>query len=262
MVSPVRSRQVIELGRRLVAQLDRKDDLLASWMSHYIAELIDNAENSAPETKTAAQEACVKAILELWRRRSSWPEKVRPFAKLEPVLQTLASLDGARSNRRYYARERNDALADADEETRKWLRFADEVDSAARFLIGAAIRAATAGSAAAMTPWAELAQDAKLIETVEYDVLEFARNAYRSGDEAQVLEANLRLGVSMIEAFLQEGAAFAERLRIELDGDFSSFSLFDSLPMFSGFSLFSPLEEESDEPLLAAPLTSRRISTQ
>ena len=36
-VSLARSEAVIELGKKLVAQLDADDDLLASWMAHDIA---------------------------------------------------------------------------------------------------------------------------------------------------------------------------------------------------------------------------------
>ena len=53
--------EIVNLGRRLVAQLDCKDDLLASWMSHYIAELIDNVEKAPADMRTAAQQACAAA---------------------------------------------------------------------------------------------------------------------------------------------------------------------------------------------------------
>lgn len=212
-MSPLRSKEVVELGIRLVAQLDRKDDLLASWMSHYIAELIDNVDKATPEAKTAAQESCAKAILELWRHRSSLPKGVRPYVKLEPILRTLASLDDERTTKRYYAREREDAESNADDEMQKWLDFARDVDDAARFLVRTAIRSAAARAAAPITPWVELARNAELTDNVEYSVLQFARKAYESGDKAQERQALLQLSLARIESFLKAGAAFADVVR-------------------------------------------------
>jgi len=56
------------------------------------------------------------------------------------ILRTLASLDSDAP--RYYTQERNDAVAQADEETQKWLDFASEVDNVARLLIRVAVRSA------------------------------------------------------------------------------------------------------------------------
>ena len=185
-------------------------------MSHYIAELIERVEKATPEKKAAAQESCAKAILELWRHRSSLPKDVRPFAKLEPILRTLASLDDERTTRRYYAREREDAEASVDEEVRTWLDFASDIDDAARLLIRTAIRSAAAGSAASMTPWVELAKNAELNDNIEYSVLQFVRKAYESGDEAQERQASLRFSLARIESFLKAGAAFAEEVRVHM----------------------------------------------
>jgi hypothetical protein len=182
-------------------------------MAHYIAELIDNVAKATPDAKPAAQEACAKAILDLWRRRSSWPEKVRPFVKLEPVLRTLASLDVDQPTERYYARERHNALANADEETRKWLAFASDVDKAARFLIRTALRAAATSTAESMTPWIALARNAEIDESVETSLLEFIVKADESGDAKQVREASLRLSLSQIDTFLKVGGAFADEVR-------------------------------------------------
>lgn len=216
-MSPLRSKEILELGSRLVAQLDRKDDLLAAWMSHYIAELIDNVEKATPEARLAAQAECAKAIIALWRRRSSWPEKVRPFLKLEPALRILASLDVEQSTERYCERELIDALAKADDETRTWLDFAGDVDRAARYLIGTALRAATKANSESLAPWVALAKDAEIDDSVETELLEFVIDAPKSGDAAKVRESIARLSLSKIETFLKTGAAFVDELRSLLD---------------------------------------------
>ncbi len=219
-----RDRSVIELGSKLAAQLDRPDDLLASWMAHYIAELIANVEQqTTSEARAIAQETCAKAILELWQHRAALPNKVRPYAKLEPVLRTLASLDSEPTKWRYPGRDKFDALAEADEETKKWLAFANDIDAAARSLIRIAIRSAVEGHASTIGPWVELARSAELLENVEYDVIKFVLDAEEHGDDAEKRKARLRLCMARIESFLKDGADFVEELRTydldRVDGD-------------------------------------------
>lgn len=211
-----RSKAVLELGARLVEQLEASDDFLASWMAHYIAELIDNVERATADTKLAAQDTCAKAILELWRHRASLGDKVQPFAKLEPIVRTLASLDTERPEGRYYARDLHDAVANADEEARQWLDFASDVDYVARFLIRTALRSAARSAAASVSPWVELARNAELDERVERSVVDFILRADATGDEKQLRAAALRLSLSRIESFLKDGASLAEDLRAHL----------------------------------------------
>ena len=88
-VSP-RFDQVMALGRRLVCELgiEEATDTLGRWMAHYIAELMDVVENCPPEERGGAQRACFKAILELWSHRAEFPNGVRPFRELEPILSS------------------------------------------------------------------------------------------------------------------------------------------------------------------------------
>jgi len=122
-VSLTRSSAVLELGKRLVSQLDVADDFLASWMAHYIAQRIKDAEESPEDAKAAAADSCSKAILEIWEHRSSLPDQVRPMRDLEPALRTLASLDVAQTEYRYYPEVLREAeTGDADEGSQKWLK--------------------------------------------------------------------------------------------------------------------------------------------
>jgi hypothetical protein len=203
--------------QQLVSQLDRKDDLLASWMSHYIAELMDNVANAPPDAKAAAQHTCAKAILELWQRRATWPERVRPFVQVEPVLRTLSSLDIDQTADRYYARERRDASGTASNEMGKWLAFATTVDNAARFLIRSAVRAATTSTKESIDPWVALVKNAGIDDSIETSLLDFLIKADESGDAKLQGEANLRLNLTHIETFLRLGGAFADEIRAYLN---------------------------------------------
>lgn len=160
-MSLTRSEAVLELGRKLVAQLDSDNDLLASWLSHYIAELIDEAAKAPPQAKPAAQAACAKAVLELWSHRSSFPSHLRPFGQLEPVQRTLASLDVNENDFRYHPTVlREAAAADASEDVKQWLDLAIGLDYSARILIQSVLHTAArrAASASESEQWAELAR--------------------------------------------------------------------------------------------------------
>lgn len=90
-----RSDGVIALGRRLVEELDMEPgvDTLGRWMAHYIAELIEDAEQTADAAeRQIAQERCCTAILRLWEHRSTLPRGARPLANLQKVLDAIIDL--------------------------------------------------------------------------------------------------------------------------------------------------------------------------
>lgn len=170
MVASQRSEAVLELGRRLVEQLDTDDDLLTSWMAHYIAELIQAVETATPNAKPSAEAACAREIRALWDHRASLPSQVRPLTEFDPILKTLARLGG--SNEHHLYQPSADA-AEPEEETRRWLDRAEQLDQAASELVQYAIQAATRGTASTAMPWLELAEDAGLdLSEVETSILD------------------------------------------------------------------------------------------
>ena len=151
-MSLTRSSAVLELGKKIVAQLDGKDDLLASWMAHYIAQRIEEAENASAEAKLTAEDVCANAILELWRYRSYLPNHLRPFGELEPIQRTLASLDVDGTDYRYHPTILHEAAtADAEDDAKQWLELAIGLDYSARLLIQSALRSALRGAARCVT---------------------------------------------------------------------------------------------------------------
>lgn len=220
-MSLTRSRAVLELGSRLVSQLDAADDLLASWMAHYIAQLIEVAERAPAETKATAQEACAKSILELWRYRTTFPDRLRPFAELEPVLRTLASLNVERTDYRYYPKALHEAeTANTDEDTKHWLEFATGVDFTARLLIQTALRSASQRAASTAEPWVELAAQAGAEDGVERFIVEFALQGDGEGRaDEKARDAALRNRLSKLEAFVKLATALSEDLRAQLSAE-------------------------------------------
>lgn len=221
MVSLTRSKAVLELGKQLVSQLDANDDLLASWMAHDIAQRIESAEKVPPEGKVAAQDACAKAILELWRYRSAVPRHLRPLGELEPVLRTLASLDVERTDYRYYPQTlRKAATADADEVTKQWLELAIGLDYTARLLIQYALRSAAHRAASQAEAWVELALQAGVDEGPEGIIVKFILGDDEAGEVSEDKQnAALRDKLSRLESFADLAASLAKDLRAQLSSD-------------------------------------------
>lgn len=217
-MSLTRSEAVLKLGKKLVAQLDGKDDLLASWMAHYIAQRIEVAQNALPEDRGAAEAACAEAILELWRHRSSFPAHLRPLAALEPIQRTLASLDVDRTDYRYHpVALREAATADADEPAKKWLDLAIGIDYTARLLLQLALRSAADRAASESEPWVELAREAGAEEGPETFVIRFVRSTDEIGEaDGDKDKAALLDKVSRLEKFAKIATSLARDLRGEL----------------------------------------------
>lgn len=220
-VSLVRSKAVIELGKKLVAQLDADDDLLASWMAHDIAARMEAVETAPPEQKPAAQDACAKAILDLWRLRNKLPEHLRPLGELEPVLRTLAYLALDPSDPRYYPEAmRAAATASAEGETKRWLEMAIGIDFSARVLVRFALQLAAGGAASDAEPWVELARKAGAEDDREGSVVRiiFANDDAESEPEGAG-RAALKDRADRLESFAAMAAGVAEEIRTQLGAD-------------------------------------------
>jgi hypothetical protein len=218
MVSVTRSKALLELGQRLVAQLGAGDDLLASWMAHYVAERIQAAEKASAEDRRPAQDACAEAILELWKYRNILPKHLRPLEDLQPVVRAIASLDVDQDDYRYYPHAlREAATAHADEETKQWLDFAFGLDYSARVLISFALSSAAQGTTADAAPWVDLARQAGADTGPEQYVIQFISGPDAS-DETKEDEdaAKLKERLSRLESFAELSAVLIRDLQAQL----------------------------------------------
>lgn len=162
MQSGTHSKSVLELGKRLVAQLDVADDILGQWMAHDISARIDAIEKMPDQATQTMRDECAKAILTLWEHRHSLPAHLRPFLDIEPITRTLAALDTERGDDYRYFRShlRSAALEGVNEPTTSWLELAFSLDYSARVLIQHALRTAGASAADQAVPWVEAAKHA------------------------------------------------------------------------------------------------------
>lgn len=219
MESLDRSKAVIDLGKRLVAELKLGDDMMAQWMAHFIAERMDAAERATPEARASAQDACAQAIFKLWEYRNSLPSHIQPFRDLEPLLQTLASLDVGKGPRFRYLPDypSNQKLEGTDTQESDFLKTAVNLDYSARVLIQYLLGAAAESAANKASPWLEAAIDANADAVLELRVVEFvlAGTKLPSADEA-AREALLDK-IEKLEAFSQLAAAVATEFRSRLE---------------------------------------------
>jgi hypothetical protein len=186
-------------------------------MAHYVAERIEAAEKAPAEVKSAAQDDCAKAILELWRHKNSLPSRLRLFRELEPIQRTLAVLDVCSRDHRYYpAVLREAATADADDDAKEWLELAIGLDYSARLLIQFALRSAAHRAASQAAPWVELALKAGADEDAESAIVKFVREV--DGDDEideTAPSAALLEKLSRLESYARLALMLAKDLRDE-----------------------------------------------
>ena len=151
------------LGRKLVEELDLESsvDTLGRWMAHYVAELMDRADNAPPEERVTSRKRCSDAILELWSHRAELPDGKRPFEDLEPIIRAIESLDPENETPRYFPSIR-DAIdgRDEDPQTQSLLELVRNIDSAARVLIGQVLEDAACSTVDNAKEWIALAEEA------------------------------------------------------------------------------------------------------
>lgn len=229
MESTAHSKAILELGKRLVTQLDLDGDLLAQWMAHDISARIDAIERASPEASASARDDCARSILTLWSHRNELPSHLRVFKDIDPLIRTLAALDVENGDDYRYFRPilREAALDETDPAMNKWLELALGLDYSARVLIQYALRSAGASAASKARPWVEAAMKAGVDPLVERQTIEFLLERWRSikdededeDEEKAVLQEALRDKISKLENFAQLASAIATELRDQLDSE-------------------------------------------
>lgn len=133
----------IELGKQFVNQhgLDPGVDTFGRWMCHYISEQMVKADNSIGADKELAEKICFETILKFWQHRWQLPTGLRPFESFETILSVLERLDPERHRNYYYHQipSREDSSIQRNSEQEKWIKFAEDIDKAARICIELAI---------------------------------------------------------------------------------------------------------------------------
>lgn len=213
MESLERSKAVIELGKRLIAQLELGDDELTQWMAHLLAERIHNVEAGPPEDRVAAQNSCAELVFKLWAQRYSLPPRLRPLEKLEPLLRTLDALDATNGPRFRFMHE-PPADIKVDEDVAKLLSLAVNLDDASRILVQYFLAAAAEVTSEESKPWIQSAVDAGADVTLEVRIIGFLNSGLdRAGEEAKFAREALMDKIQKLETFASLATAHAADLR-------------------------------------------------
>lgn len=141
-------------------------------MAHYIAELMQNAEEASTEERATKMQLCHDAILSLWEHRYTFVNGKRPFEGLEPVLQTLKDLSIEGGRQRYFrCLYTNDDITNENDEVQYWLRFIDELDYSAKTIIQYCLVHAAQNVLDQSMEWVKLAEVADVEESIEFPII-------------------------------------------------------------------------------------------
>ncbi len=217
MESLERSNAIIDLGKRLIAQLKLGDDETAQWMAHALAERIKDAENAPPEARVAAQRSCAELVFQLWERRYSLPTQLRPLKSLEPLLQTLNSLDASNGPRFCFV-QKPPADVIVEEDVEQALNLAVKLDDAARILVQYLLAQAAEEASEETQSWINSAIDAGADVTLEVRIANFVDGGLdRSSDDAKVARESLKDKIRKLEIFASLAASYVAELRAKHD---------------------------------------------
>lgn len=213
MESLERLNAVIDLGKRLVAQLKLGEDETAQWMAHTLAERIKLAEDSPSEERSAAQTSCAELVFQLWERRYSLPSRLRPFKELEPILRTLNSLDISNGPRFRFMQE-PPAEVESDDDFKQLLELAAALDSTARILVQSLVASAAEHASKEAQSWIQSAADASADVMLETRIVSFVNAGLNDvADEADVNRQALKKKIEKLEVFASLAATHAAELR-------------------------------------------------
>jgi hypothetical protein len=83
-------------------------DTLGRWMSHHVAELIDQAENGRTKAeRLSARKKATETILEIWRHRDTLPGNANPLTPYKEILPILKRLRPDNNPFKYFGYDAN-----------------------------------------------------------------------------------------------------------------------------------------------------------
>jgi hypothetical protein len=219
-----RSRAVVALGKKLVAELGLGDsvDTLGRWMAHHIAELVQEAEGATADDRPAKLAQLRDAILALWAHRFEMPTGKRPFGEFEPILRALASLDPESQSSRYFSPSRApDNEGDESKATREWIELARVLDHISKVLIDHCLTLAADAALDKSNEWVKLAKEAGIDDSFEFTVIRFVKDQSDLMKEPDLSAYQRRVLMDRkkrLDAFLSVASMLANDINARLDG--------------------------------------------
>ena len=218
----VRSDAILALGRKLVEELglETSTDTLGRWMSHYLAELIVQAESSIGDEKNTIEKNCFDTILALWKHRAVLHGVGQPFERVGELAQAIESLNPDNSTPRYFRAIRsriakNEKMIGGED----WLELADGLDYSAKVLISHCLGNAAREATDKSKEWVSLAEAAGMETKGEKLVVRFVSRVDDFGgspDASEEERRELEERVERLEGFSKLATRFAAALKKQL----------------------------------------------
>lgn len=219
MEQSIRYEAVTALGKRLISELKLSDDVdtLGRWMVHYVAELLQDAEQAKGEDRLQKQAAVRDAILALWAHRAELPSGARPFAAFEPILRVLENLAPDTPTLRvvHVSHLPKDASQESIE-TQDWLAMAQSLDRSAKLLITYCLTLAAKASLDPASEWVKLAAEAGVDDVLEVRLIRFL-NWEQDLMEGEDLHAHERSALTDRRDKLDAFISLAVKVRGEIE---------------------------------------------
>lgn len=160
----------MELGKKLTQELnlDESVDTLGRWMAHYIAELMQEAEQAVSEERIEKRRLCAEAIFSLWKHRAGLAEYSMPLNEFRPLLEFLRDLN-PKSTRPCYS-DPLEKITDEyqlDESQTQGLQLIESIDTTAKILIRHALMCASTSATIGSEEWLNLIEKAGLEDDPE-----------------------------------------------------------------------------------------------
>lgn len=214
----------LELGKKLTKELglDQSNDTLGRWMAHYIAELIQDAEQASPKERSVKMKTCCDEILNLWKHRCTLPSGKRPFEELEPLLRTIESLDPEDDEPRYFYSVRTSInKVEKKDDINTWLNLVDGLDYSAKLLIRYCLAQAAQNVIDKSEEWIVLAKEAGADEGIEFSLIDMICNEdsdFEEADSGVHEKKRIECRIERLEKFAEFALAVASDLRKQIEG--------------------------------------------
>lgn len=162
------------LGKKLVTEqgFDGSVDTLGRWMSHHIAELIQEAELANDDDRPVKMANVREAVLALWSHRHLLPNGRSPFAGMEPIFNALESLNPDTPHFRYFSTSSAPEVSDEEsEEVQTYVEMAKAVDRASKVIVNFCIAEAAQRALDPSKEWVQLASKAEADEGFDISLI-------------------------------------------------------------------------------------------
>jgi len=220
-------KSIIALGEKLVQELELSStvDTLGRWMTHHVAQLIHDAESLDKQPdKSVAEDRCRAAILELWTHIAVSALGPKLLDDVEPIVQTLNSLNPDHSAHYFYQNAQNAVdSSDLTEEAKSWLTISRGLDYTARLLIKFCLAKAAEETRNKNSEWIKLAEDAF---NVEYPVIRIITAAASDAPDAvDLAEEEKNEKLAQLEERLDRLRGFkelAEKMETEISSQITT----------------------------------------